>query len=133
MRARLRASTMLEGCCQPPRPLKVCARGLLCTGRDLPVLAQSPCGPGWRYDRRIVDRFELAINRTRGVFTAFATAAAIGGMVGSPAALADPEPPPPPPVAVPELQCTGLPWMPCEEYWVPSPPLPDTPGAPDRP
>ena len=37
----------------------------------------------------IVDRFELAINRTRRVFAAFLTAAAIGGLVGSPAAVAD--------------------------------------------
>ena len=37
----------------------------------------------------IVDRFELAINRTRRVFAAFVTAAAIGGLVGSPAAVAD--------------------------------------------
>ena len=96
-----------------------------------------------RYDRRIVNRF-LAINRVAPLFTAFATATAIGGLVGSPAALADPEPPPPPPVPapapvyvpeVPEMQCgsTGLPWMPCEDVLVPSPPQADTPGAPDRP
>ena len=54
------------------------------------------------------------------MFTAFATVTAIGGLVGSPAALADPEPPPPPPapgesapvIDVPEarMQC-GSTWM----------------------
>ena len=60
--------------------------------------------------RPIVYTFELAMNRIGRLFTAFATAAAIGGLVGSPAALADPEPPPPPepvpaqvPVNVPEM------------------------------
>jgi len=53
------------------------------------------------YDWPTVYTFELAINRIRRLFTAFATAAAIGGLVGSPAALADPEPPPPPPVPAP--------------------------------
>ena len=50
------------------------------------------------------------MNRSRRPFTAFATAAAIGGLVGSPAALAEPVPPPPPepvpapaPVNIPEF------------------------------
>ena len=136
--------------CGPTRGNASPNNALLGAGRVLPsrpttLRFGSPGeNPGWRYDRRIIDRFELAINRTRRVFTAFATAAAIGGLVGSPAALADPEPPPPPPVPapapvhvreVPEVQCgdTGLPWMPCEEVLVPSPPLADTPGTPDRP
>ena len=52
--------------------------------------------------RSTVYTFELPINHSRRLFTAFATAAAIGGVVGSPAALADPEPPPPPePVPAP--------------------------------
>jgi hypothetical protein len=47
-------------------------------------------------------QFELAINRVRRLFAAFATAAAIGAVVGSPGALADPEPlPPPEPVPAP--------------------------------
>jgi hypothetical protein len=56
--------------------------------------------------RPIVYRFELAMNRIRRLCTAFATAAAIGGLVGSPAALADPEPPPvpaPAPADIPEM------------------------------
>ena len=122
------------------------------------VAAAADKGPGGGFDRatrptlrRLALRsaqssteFELAINRTRRVFTAFATAAAIGGLVGSPAALADPEPPPPPPVPapapvdvreVPEVQCgdTGLPWTQCEDVLVPSPPPADTPRAPDAP
>jgi hypothetical protein len=62
------------------------------------------------YDLPTVYTFELAINRSRRLFTAFATAAAIGGLVGSPAALAEPEPPAPPepvpapaPANIPEL------------------------------
>ncbi len=94
------------------------------------------------YDRPIVYRFELAINRIRRLFTAFATAAAIGGLVGSPAAVADDDPPPPPPAPAPapadvpeipwEEHCVYIDiWMPCDD--VPSPPPPDTPGTPDRP
>ncbi len=42
------------------------------------------------------------MNRIRRLFAAFTTAAAIAGLAGSPAALADPEPPPPPePVPAP--------------------------------
>ena len=52
--------------------------------------------------RSTVYTFELAINRVRRLFAAFATAAAIGAVVGSPGALADPEPlPPPEPVPAP--------------------------------
>jgi hypothetical protein len=89
----------------------------------------------------IVDRFELAIIRTRRLFTAFAMAAIIGGLVGSPAAFADDDPLPPPPapepahVDIPQVreQCGVPPWLGCEEYWEPPLPLPDTPGTPDRP
>ena len=134
---------MLGRSCRSPRAVKVSV-GLLRTGRTcLPVLAQYLAVHVGVTIRRIVDRFEAAINRTRRLFAAFATAAAIGGLVGSPAALADPQPPPPPPApepapaGVPEMteQCSGLPWMPCEEVpvWVPSPPPPDTPRAPDAP
>ena len=95
-----------------------------------------------RYNQTIVYRFELTISRIRRLFKAFATAAAIGGLIGSPAALADDEPPPPPPAppAAPadvpeipgELHCIYIdPWTPCAE--VPSPPPPDTPETPDRP
>jgi len=101
-----------------------------------------PCVGCWRYDRRIVYRFELATNRIRRLFTAFATAAAIGGLVGSPAAVADDDPPPPPPAPAPapadvpeiprEQHCVYIDiWMPCDD--VPSPPPPDTPGTPDGP
>ena len=95
----------------------------------------------WRYDRPIVYRFELAINRIRLLYRAFATAAAIGGLVGSPAALADDNPPPPPPAPepapvhvreIPREHCVYINiFEPCEE--LPSPPLPDTPGTPDGP
>jgi len=44
------------------------------------------------------------MNRTRRLFTAFATAAAIGGLVGSPAAVANVDPPPPPPAPEPASQ-----------------------------
>jgi hypothetical protein len=94
------------------------------------------------YDRRIVNRFELAINRIRRLFTAFATAAAIGALVGSPAAVANDDPPPPPPEPAPapadvpeiprEEHCVIQIWDPCE-YVTPSPPPPDTPGTPDGP
>jgi hypothetical protein len=92
------------------------------------------------YDRRIVNRFELAINRIRRLFTAFATAAAIGALVGSPAAVADDDPPPPPepaptPADVPEIpreeHCVIRIWDPCV-YMTPSPP-PDTSPTPDGP
>ena len=94
------------------------------------------------YDQPTVYTFELAIHRIRRLFTAFATAAAIGGLVGSPAALADPEPPPQPPAPggpahadVPEIpreQCLYINiFTPCEEELLP--PLPDTPGTPDGP
>jgi len=84
---------------------------------------------------------ELSINRIRRLFTAFATAAAVGGLVGSPAALADPEPPPPPPapepapvhvLEIPRENCVyiGI-FNPCEEE--PLPLLPDTPRTPDGP
>jgi hypothetical protein len=108
-----------------------------------PVLAQYLAVQDGVTIGAFVDRFELAINRIRRLFiTAFATAAAIGGLVGSPAALADPEPPPPPPAPgepahadVPEMpreQCMYINiFMPCEEELLP--PLPDTPGTPDRP
>ena len=90
----------------------------------------------WRYDQPIVYRFELAINRIRRLFTAFATAAAIGGLIGSPAAFADDDPPPPPPTPDP----VGVPrcvWIsnrnPCA-FMMPLPPQPpDTPGTPDGP
>jgi hypothetical protein len=96
------------------------------------------------YSWRIVHRFELAINRIRRFFTAFATAAAIGGLVGSPAALADDDPPPPPPEPAPapadvpetprELHCVYIdPWSPCEEEEAPSPPPTDTPRTPEGP
>jgi hypothetical protein len=115
--------------------------------RDLPPLPStsrfgSPGenSPGWHYDRRI-ERIELAINRTRRLFTAFAMASAIGGLVGSPAAVADDDPPPPPPAPepahldVPELpreQCLYINiFTPCEEEFLP--PLPDAPGTPDGP
>ena len=52
-------------------------------------------------EKRVALAVAPVINRIRRLFTAFATAAAIGGLVGSPAALADPEPPPPPPVPAP--------------------------------
>ena len=69
--------------------MKVCARGLLRTGRDLPVLAKYlAVQVGVTIGASSTDS-ELAINRTRCLFTAFATAAAIGGLVGSPAAVAD--------------------------------------------
>lgn len=96
-----------------------------------------------RYDQPIVYRFELAINRTRLLLKALASAAAIGGQIGSPVALADDDPPPPPPPApaaapadVPEipreLHCIYVNiWMPCDE--VPSPPPPDAPRTPDEP
>ncbi|MGA7053702.1 MAG: hypothetical protein WBZ37_21005 [Mycobacterium sp.] len=84
---------------------------------------------------------ELAINRSRRLFAAFATAAAIGGLVGSPAAVADDDPPPPVPapepahVDVPEIpreQCLYIDiFTPCEEQVLP--PLPDTPRTPDAP
>jgi PPE family len=109
------------------------------------IVADGLPGVGrWRYDRRIVYRFELAINHIRRLFTAFATAAAIGGLVGlvgSPRALADDGPPPPPPAPesapadVPEIpreHCVYIdPWVPCAEE--PSPPPPDAPGTPDEP
>jgi hypothetical protein len=97
----------------------------------------------WRYDRRVVYGFELAINRIGRLVTAFATAAAIGGLVGSPAALADDGPPPlppapePAPVDVPEIpreQCVYIDILqPCVEEEVPSLPLPDTPRTPEEP
>jgi hypothetical protein len=98
----------------------------------------------WRYDRPIVYRFEFAINRIRRLFSAFASAAAIGGLIGSPLALADDDPPPPPPAPeqapadVPEIpreHCVYIDiFTPCEEE--PSPSLPrrgDTPGTLDEP
>jgi len=99
-------------------------------------IIELPVSPKW------VNRFELAINRIRRLFTAFATAAAIGGLVGSPAAVADDDPPPPPPAPEPapadvpeiprEQHCVYIDiWIPCEE--VPSPPPPDTPGTPHGP
>jgi len=103
-----------------------------------PVLAQYRAVHVGVTIRRIVDRFEAAIIRTRRLFTALAAAAAIGGLVGSPAAVADDDPSPPPPapepahVDVPEMreQCGVLG---CQEYWEPPLPLPGSPGAPDMP
>ena len=95
-----------------------------------------------RYDQPIVYRFESAINRIRRLLKAFATAAAIGGLIGSPAALADDDPPPPPSAPeparaeVPEIPrtepCVWQIWNLCQ-YATPVPPPPDTPGTPDGP
>jgi hypothetical protein len=80
------------------------------------------------------------MNRTRRLFTAFATAAAIGGLVGSPAAVADDDPAPPPPAPeparvdvreIPEEHCVWEIWNPCA--FMLSPPLPDGPETPGRP
>jgi hypothetical protein len=81
------------------------------------------------------------MNRTRRLFTAFAAVAAIGGLVGSPAAVADDDPAPPPPapepahVDVPEIpteeHCVWEIWNPCA--LMPSPPVPDAPETPDGP
>ena len=58
------------------------------TGVGSPAVKPRPAhGSDWSYIRRLC--------------TGFATAAAIGGLVGSPAALAEPEPPSPPPVPAP--------------------------------
>jgi len=95
-----------------------------------------------RYDQPIIYRSKLAINRTRRLLKALATAAAIGGLIGSPVALADDDPPPPPPApaAAPanvpqiprELHCIYVDnWLPCDE--VPSPPPPDAPRTTDGP
>ena len=92
--------------------------------------------------RRIVNRF-LAINRVAPLFTAFATAATIGGLVGSPAGVADDDPAPPPPAPEParadapeipseEPHCVYIDIInPCEIEL--SPQLPDTPRTPDGP
>jgi hypothetical protein len=79
------------------------------------------------------------MDRIRRLFPAFATAASIGGLLGSPAALADDDPPPAPPapepahgdvLEIPREQCLYINvLMPCEEQVLP--PLPDTPGNPD--
>jgi hypothetical protein len=79
------------------------------------------------------------MDRIRRLFPAFATAAAISGLLGSPAAFADddvpPAPPPPEPAHVdapeiPREQCLYINVLtPCEELVLP--PLPDTPGTPD--
>jgi hypothetical protein len=112
-------------------------------GRGIPVTPDpSPPGVGcWRYDRPIVYRL-LAMNRIRRrLFRAFATAAVIGGLIGSPAALADDDPPPPPPA--PEAAPADVPEIPMEHCLyisilqpcleVPSPLPPDNPGTPDEP
>jgi hypothetical protein len=92
----------------------------------------------------IVYRYELAINRIRRLFTVFATAAAISGLICSPAALADDDPPPPPPApeaAPPDVREIPMEFCvfmsvegPCLEVEAPSPlPPPDRPGTTDEP
>lgn len=76
------------------------------------------------------------MNRIRRLLPAFATAAAISGLLGSPVALADDDPPPPPPPPA-EPAPADAPEIPVTEGCIPQiwgcayvAPL-YTPGAPD--
>ncbi|MGA7054904.1 MAG: hypothetical protein WBZ37_27270 [Mycobacterium sp.] len=79
------------------------------------------------------------MDRIRLLFPAFATAAAISGLLGSPVALADDDPPPPPPppqpapADVPQIPvtqgCVVRIWG-CQ-YLPPMLPPPDARGTPD--